>query len=176
MDWLPTILSFTNYTRPLPKNIDGVDQSNLIFSPANVSSNRRKFLYAVFHDRKNSGEYEVKYTARFGNFKFSTIIHQSVGTYECSGGFESPYIEKYLEKFNPNPRFYMSLLKNSTVKPDKPLERTLIKGYSLYDLKVDPGELINLATPDKLTNEKILLINKINKWAMAEINKEIRRP
>ena len=70
----------------------------------------------------------------------------------------------------------MSLLQNSTVKPDEPLGRTLIKGYSLYDLKVDPGELMNLAIPEELTNEKILLINRINKWAMAEINKEIRRP
>ncbi|CAG5102365.1 Oidioi.mRNA.OKI2018_I69.chr1.g266.t1.cds [Oikopleura dioica] len=176
VDWLPTILSLSNYTSPLPKNLDGVDQSNLILSQENQASKRRKFIYAVFHERNKDGEYEMKYTARFGNFKFSTIVHRSVGTYECSGGFESPYIDKYIKKFHPDPSFYQSLLLNSTVRSDEPLGRDLIKAYSLYDLKTDPGELINLATPDKLTKQNIVMINRINKWAMAEIQKEVRRP
>jgi len=181
MDFFPTILRWAGYDKPMPRNLDGIDQYDLFENEA-VTRIRDRFIYGLLHEWDDDNlVWKTTYAVRYGDYKFMNYQSELIGNTQCPEGWLNSRHAKYLFPYKKTREAKMKkVLAKSDAEPNKEDGETRRDpGFSLYNLKKDPFETKNMGTGGsgkKFTKVYMDLINDIQSYVAEEIQKGIQYP
>ena len=89
MDFFPTILRWAGYDKPMPRNLDGIDQYDL-FENKTVTQIRDRFIYGLLHEwNDDKFVWKTTYAVRYGDYKFMNYQTEELGITQCSEGWKN---------------------------------------------------------------------------------------
>jgi hypothetical protein len=99
MDFFPTILRWAGYNKPMPRDLDGIDQYDLFENEA-VTQIRDRFIYGLLHEWDDDNlAWKTTYAVRYGDYKFMNYQSELIGNTQCSEGWLNSRHAKYLFPF-----------------------------------------------------------------------------
>ena len=181
-DWMPTIMDLAGYRGKLKNELDGVSQKILFEKPAADFKDdppRDKFIYGLInHWDEMEEKWVTHYGVRYNKWKFLNFRRENFGHYKCEEGWKNDKHMKYLFPSKKSRDSMTKKLEEIAELPNLPRSNTRKPGFSLFNLKWDPLELLDLNREGKKSfwKEHLELVVNIQTYVAEEMQKGRKYP